>query len=83
MFGQLQPVKIFRNLAILFAFGAASAVAGPTDVILQPSPTPAGETHRNLVNYETTYTFDSDFKESKLGDGSSLLRRFLVTTIGF
>jgi hypothetical protein len=85
MFGPLQPVKTFRDFAILFAIGAASAMAGPADVILQPSPTPAGETHRNLFNYETTYTFDSDFKESKLGDGNSLYddfsydHRFLIS----
>src|SRR6476661_4360255 len=85
MFGPLQPVKTFRNFAILFAIGAASAMAGSADVILQPSPTPADETHRNLFNYETTYTFDSDFKESKLGDGSSLYddfsydHRFLIS----
>jgi hypothetical protein len=85
MFGPVQPVKVFRNFAILFAFGVASAVAGPADIILQPSPTPADETHRNLFSYETTYTFDSDFKESKLGDGSSLYddfsydHRFLIS----
>jgi len=70
---------------MLFAFGAASAVAGPADVILQPSPAPADENSRDLFNYETTYTFDSDFKESKLGDGDSLYNdfsydhRFLIT----
>src|SRR5215470_9742083 len=85
MFGPLQPVKIFRSLAILLTFGVVSAAAGPADVILQPSPTPADETHRNLFSYETTYTFDSDFKESKLGDGSSLYddfsydHRFLIS----
>jgi hypothetical protein len=76
MFAPLQPVKLLRNLAMLFAFGVASSVAGPADVILQPAPTPADETHRNLFNYETTYTFNSDFKESKLGDGSSLYDDF-------
>ena len=85
MFGPLQPVKVFRNLTILLAFGVASAVAGPADVILQPSAPPADETHRNLFNYETTYTFESDFKESKLGDGNSLYddfsydHRFLIS----
>jgi hypothetical protein len=61
---------------MLFAFGAASAVAGPADVILQPSPTPADDNHRNLFNYETTYTFNSDFEESKLGHGDSLYNDF-------
>ena len=47
--------------------------------------TPADENSRDLFNYETTYTFDSDFKESKLGDGDSLYNdfsydhRFLIT----
>ena len=78
-------MKIFRNLAMLFAFGAASAVAGPAAVILQPSPAPADENSRDLFYYETTYTFDSDFKESKLGHGDSLYNdfsydhRFLIT----
>ena len=78
-------MKIFRNLAMLFAFGAASAVAGPAAVILQPSPALADENSRDLFYYETTYTFDSDFKESKLGHGDSLYNdfsydhRFLIT----
>jgi hypothetical protein len=81
----LYPVKIFRNLAMLLVFGAASAVAGPADVILQPSPKPADENSHNLFNYETTYTFRSDFEESKLGHGDSLYddfsfdHRFLIT----
>jgi hypothetical protein len=69
-------VKIFQNLAILFAFGAASAVAGPAEVILQPSPKPVDDNHCNLFNYETTYTFNSDFEESKLGNGDSLYNDF-------
>jgi hypothetical protein len=69
-------VKIFRNLAVLFAFGAASAAAGPADVILQPSPTPSDENSHNLFNYETTYTFQSDFEESKLGHGDSIYNDF-------
>jgi len=70
---------------MLFAFGAASALAGPAAVILQPSPAPADENSRDLFYSETTYTFDSDFKESKLGHGDSLYNdfsydhRFLIT----
>jgi hypothetical protein len=69
-------VKIFQNVALLFAFGVASAVAGPAEVILQPSPTPADENSHNLFNYETTYTFQSDFEESKLGHGDSIYNDF-------
>ncbi len=70
---------------MLFAFGVASAAAGPANVILQPSPSPADENSHDLFYYETTYTFDSDFKESKLGHGDSLYNdfsydhRFLIT----
>jgi hypothetical protein len=65
--------------------GAASTVAGPANLELQPSPTPADQISRDLFNYETTYTFNSDFKESKLGDGDSIYNdfsydhRFLIT----
>ena len=79
-------MKIVRKLVILLiAVGAASAVAGPANLELQPSSTSADENSRDLFNYETTYTFDSDFKESKLGDGDSLYNdfsydhRFLIT----
>ncbi|PYJ27795.1 MAG: hypothetical protein DME89_08120 [Verrucomicrobia bacterium] len=70
---------------MLFAFGAASAAAGPANVILQPSPAPADENSHDIFSYETTYTFGSDFKESKLGHGDSLYNdfsydhRFLIT----
>jgi hypothetical protein len=65
--------------------GIASAVAGPATFEAQPSPTPSDENSRDLFSYETTYTFGSDFKESKLGDGDSLYNdfsydhRFLIT----
>ena len=79
-------MKIVRKLVILLiVVGAASTVAGPANLELQPSPAPADENSRDLFNYETTYTFDSDFKESKLGDGDSLYNdfsydhRFLIT----
>ena len=79
-------MKIVRKLVILLiVVGAASAVAGPVNLELQPSPAPADENSHDLFNYETTYTFNSDFKESKLGDGDSLYNdfsydhRFLIT----
>jgi hypothetical protein len=56
--------------------GTASAVAGPPTFEAQPSPTPSDENSRDLFSYETTYTFDSDFNESKLGDGDSLYNDF-------
>ena len=79
-------MKTFRYLAVTFlCLGIGSAVAGPANIELQPPPTPADQISRDLFNYETTYTFNSDFKESKLGDGNSLYNdfsydhRFLIT----
>ena len=82
----LITVKTFRNIAVLLVtVGVASAVAGPANVELQPSPAPKDENSHDLFSYETTYTSQSDFKESKLGDGDSLYNdfsydhRFLIT----
>jgi hypothetical protein len=84
--GSLNLMKIVSKLcAFLFLAGATSALAGPPTLEAQPSPTPTDENSRDLFSYETTYTFSSDFKESKLGDGDSLYNdfsydhRFLIT----
>lgn len=81
-----KPVKTFRYLAVIFlCVGIASAVAGPANIELQPPPPPAEQNSHDIFSYETTYTFNSDFKESKLGDGDSLYddfsydHRFLIT----
>jgi hypothetical protein len=86
MTDRLNPVKIFRKFAILVGFiGIASATAGPANFELQPSPTPSDQNSHDLFYYETTYTFDSDFTESKLGHGNSVYddfsydHRFLIT----
>ena len=76
--------KIPVLLAGLF-FGATSAIAGTATFEAQPGPTPEEENSHDLFSYETTYTFRSDFKESKLGSGDSLYddfsydHRFLIT----
>src|SRR6476469_1795319 len=76
--------KIPVLLASLF-LGATSAIAGPATYEAQPAPPPQDENSHDLFSYETTYTFDSDFKESKLGHGDSLYddfsydHRFLIT----
>jgi hypothetical protein len=79
-------MKIIRKLsAFLFLAGVMSAFGGPATFEPQPSLVPADENSHDLFYYETTYTFDSDFKESKLGHGSSLYddfsydHRFLIT----
>ena len=64
---------------------AASALAGPVTLQAQPAPAPQDENSHDFFYYETTYTFRSDFKESKLGHGDSLYNdfsydhRFLIT----
>ena len=60
----------------MLCLGAASAVAGPPTFEAQPTPTAQDENSRDLFSYETTYTFRSDFKESKLGSGDSLYDDF-------
>jgi hypothetical protein len=63
----------------------AVALAGTPTFEAQPSPSPADENSHDLFYWETTYTFRSDFKESKLGHGDSLYddfsydHRFLIT----
>ncbi len=72
--------------SILIAFLVVSAVAfgGPTPEP-QPAPTPADQNSHDLFSYESTYTFDSDYHETKLGNGESLYddfsydHRFLIT----
>ena len=70
---------------MLYLGAAASALAGPVTFEAQPAPAPQDENSHDLFYYETTYTFRSDFKESKLGHGDSLYNdfsydhRFLIT----
>jgi hypothetical protein len=79
-------MKNGRAFFIMLCLGAAaSALAGPVNFEAQPSPTPQDENSHDLFYYETTYTFRSDFEESKLGHGNSLYNdfsydhRFLIT----
>ncbi|HEU0275897.1 MAG TPA: DUF6268 family outer membrane beta-barrel protein [Candidatus Udaeobacter sp.] len=65
-----------RFFAFLFLTSATATLAGPSTFEAQPSPTPSDENSRDLFSYETTYTFGSDFQESKLGDGDSLYNDF-------
>jgi hypothetical protein len=76
--------RILKFSALLILARLTSAIAGTT-FEMQPSPAPADENSHDLFSWETTYTFDSDFKESKLGHGDSLYddftydHRFLIT----
>ena len=79
----MKNVRLF--FISLFLSATTSAIAGTATFEAQPAPTPEEENSRELFSYETTYTFRSDFKESKLGSGDSLYddfsydHRFLVT----
>jgi len=76
---------IQKLCASFMLVGIASAMAGTPTFEARPSPAPTDENSRDLFSWETTYTFGSDFKESKLGDGDSLYddfsydHRFLIT----
>ena len=79
-------MKIIRKLsALVLLAGVMPAFGGPATLEPQPSLIPVDENSHDLFYYETTYTFDSDFKESKLGHGDSLYNdfsydhRFLIT----
>jgi Domain of unknown function (DUF6268) len=79
-------MKTIRGFFVfLFLAAATSTLAGPPAFEAQPSPTPEDENSHDLFSYETTYTLQSDFEESKLGDGDSLYNnfsydhRFLIT----
>jgi hypothetical protein len=82
----LTIVQTLRKFsACIFVAGVTSALAGTATFEVQPSPTPADENSHDLFSWETTYTFRSDFKDSKLGHGDSLYddfsydHRFLIT----
>ena len=66
----------------LFLATAASTLADPEP---SPTPAPAAENLRDLVSIDTTYTLNSDFRDARLGDGSSISNdfsydhRFLIT----
>jgi hypothetical protein len=74
-------------LAVLFLCAAAPVFAGTPTYEVQPSPTPAEGNHLNLFDYETDYTFSSNFYDvnGDFGHGSSLYNdisfahRFLIT----
>ena len=69
-------MKDVRLFFIGLFLSAASGFAGTTTFEAQPSPEPEEKTSHDLFSYETTYTFRSDFKESKLGHVDSLFNDF-------
>ncbi|HYY13795.1 MAG TPA: hypothetical protein VE758_05115 [Chthoniobacterales bacterium] len=82
-------MKIIRLLCVtLSTIVVGSAVAGPIiETAPAPAPSPEERNSTELFAYESTYTFDSDFRgdRGKLGHGDSLYddfsynHRFLIT----
>jgi hypothetical protein len=76
--------RIRSSILIAFLVVNAVAFAGPVPEP-QPAPTPADQNSHDLFSVESTYTFNSDFHETKLGNGESLYddfsydHRFLIT----
>jgi hypothetical protein len=66
-------IKVLHVFVILFLATAASILADPA-----PSPTPEPGTNNLLdkISIDSTYTLNSDFKNSRLGDGSSFFNDF-------
>ncbi len=77
-------MKKISLISILLLVGAGSAFSG-TVAAEQSQTAPKDENSHDLFSAETTYTFESDFHESKLGQGDSLHNdfsydhRFLIT----
>jgi hypothetical protein len=72
--------KVRSLLVSVFLASAASILADP-----EPSPQPSVTPAPDAVSLETTYTWNSDFRNARLGDGDSISNdfsynhRFLIT----
>jgi hypothetical protein len=71
----MKTIRLLFPTLLLAAI--SSAVAGPI-VETSPGPAPEDRNSTELFAYETTYTFNSDFRDDhgKLGDGDSLYDQF-------
>lgn len=71
----MKTIRLLFPTLLLAAIN--SAVAGPI-VETSPGPAPEERNSTELFEYETTYTFNSDFRDDhgKLGDGDSLYDQF-------
>src|SRR4030095_1874837 len=75
LFRKLSGASVIVALGVLAFPGTAVLFAG-TEPEVQQAAKPEEENSQNLFNYETTYTFRSDFEESKLGHGDSVYNDF-------
>src|SRR2546423_2722081 len=76
-FWRIARASVICGLPVLAIFLSSGllALAGTEPEIQQPAQ-PQDENSHDLFGYETTYTFNSDFKQPKLGDGDSLYDDF-------
>ena len=71
----MKKPRLFLTALLLLA--APVAFAGSEEMLQAlGTPAPKDETSHDLFSYETTYTFDSDFTESKLGHVDSIYNDF-------
>ena len=75
---QFLVMKIIRRALFSLALVTVSSVFAGEESTLQASasPAPKDENSHDLFYAESTYTFSSDFKESRLGDGDSWYKDF-------
>src|SRR4029077_17630398 len=66
--------RLYLALTTLSLAAASTVLAGTPELQPAPSPTEEEVNHLNIFEYETTYTFNSDYKDyrGKFGDSDSL-----------
>ncbi len=80
-----QAMKKITFSLVALLLSAASALPGSNPVAPLQTPAPEDQNAHDIFWAESTYNFDSDFDQSKLGHGSSLYsdftydHRFLIT----
>src|SRR5947199_10549518 len=77
-------VSLVWGLSIFAIFAGATVFAGTEPEIQQPAQ-PQDENSHDIFSYDSVYTFRSDFKDARLGEGDSYYNdfsydhRFLIT----
>jgi hypothetical protein len=69
--------KISSSLLGMIVLAAAAFSGTEPTIELQQNPPSKGENSQDLLYTESTYTFRSDFKESRMGDGDSWYNDFM------
>src|SRR6266699_1873717 len=69
-------MKKIRSSVVAIFLGASSVVFAGTEPQLETSTQQKDENSHDFFSTETTYTFSSDFKDSRFGDGDSFHNDF-------